>query len=314
MYKIISIKRRAYNALKVLIPSSPEWLNFFESIYRTPQDLLAAMPTDSRFSKSTIFNNYIKLHPELNNKRQWSNFINTLLLINKSSKWEVFFNTIFKTPKQLISSIPSLKDHTIITIMNYYCTYNQVDKARSWINVSNALTLMNTDEVWAIFFNREYKTPMVLIKAIPEGGPPAKASVMTYYFALHSDKRGGRLWVSTANAVDLAEKDNRWRVFLGTRFINPQAVIDAKPPGGPENISTLLLYYCCYNPEIKNKSNWINYGCARIFEKKNRAAVKSLITGSKSYKEVKSRYKLTQSIRTLQHYIHALRFFNSIAI
>ena len=289
--------------------STPEWKKFFKQKYKTPKELIDAIPSASTLSLMTIFNYYIAISGHNARERQWRSYANAVQLISRAKEWQIFFNMEYNTPQEMIDAIPKISKYHLITITAYYLEYTAKKNARTWHAYVSAYELAKSSEEYQKFFNNIYEQPKELIKAIPPSllSHLNHTTIMSYYLVLKEGKvLSARRWISYANVIKLINTSAIWEEYFNTIYNDPTECIRAIPTISKIKYITIVEYYIAYHREIERGYKWVTYAVAKAFFEKQPLLFKKLLDNKITFDSAVKEYKLEQQAKTIRNYFNAM--------
>ncbi len=177
-------KRHWANAICAIILSenNEEWRDFFEINFSSPSDLLANIPEGSKLSPAMTLTYYLIFHPEIRNKRNWSNTVCAIILSEKKN-WKKFFKTVYKHPKDLLASIPIGATQSKATLVGYYLFFHpKIVNGRDWLRaICGYIFCQKNPEAGRLLINRKLDAKSAIEEYNLKQSP---ATIEAYFSAL----------------------------------------------------------------------------------------------------------------------------------
>lgn len=177
-------KRHWANAICAIILSenNEEWRDFFEINFSSTSDLLANIPEGSKLSPAMTLTYYLIFHPEIRNKRNWSNTVCAIILSEKKN-WKKFFKTVYKHPKDLLASIPIGATQSKATLVGYYLFFHpKIVNGRDWLRaICGYIFCQKNPEAGRLLINRKLDAKSAIEEYNLKQSP---ATIEAYFSAL----------------------------------------------------------------------------------------------------------------------------------
>ncbi|MFC1595895.1 hypothetical protein ACFL4D_01250 [Candidatus Margulisiibacteriota bacterium] len=294
-----------YNSVK-------EWKRFFITKYRGPQFMFRAAPGYPALSKAKLLEYYLHFHPQYYNSRNWEYAIAAYTLRTSGPQWEKFFKRQYKTPLQLLESIPEgATGYPRSKLLKCYTVFHpKTQKKPPWSYMATAATLAESSPRWASFFAGEYVTVQEFLDAIPESATQSIVTLARYYEVFHKPvpQRGKARLSNAACAMDMIRADARWRVFFNTIYAGPGDFLRSIPKEIIKiSLLTVLQYYLALHIDMPDIKTWGRTVHAYLFYEQHKKMVNEICRNILTIDKAMEIYKIKVTTNILQGYIDLLR-------
>lgn len=195
-----------------LSKSSSSWLLFFQSDYRTINDLISALPDKAPLKLTTYVRYYFSFHNQPVNGT-WLNTARSYDLIGISKDWQQFFNLQYSTPFDLINNIPESGNEKKVTYTSYYLAQHpEIRNYRLWKDGAASYDLAETDHRWKKIVFSKFDSPRELMAAVDGyvsniNSRKSPVSYFRMYMGLHFEIESSGDWINYAASVAFARNN-----------------------------------------------------------------------------------------------------------